>query len=286
MKERLFLFLAVIGLVIAACQTVPVTGREQLDLVSSDQVLAMSSQAYRDFMSQHKVVQRTQAADQVTRVGKKIQRSVEEYFATQNMSERLSGYQWEFNLVDDPQANAFALPGGKVVVFTGILPITENDPGLAVVLGHEIAHAVARHGNERMSQALLAQMGGVALGVALSQKTEQTQQLFMTAFGLGTQIGVLLPYGRLQESEADHLGLIFMAMAGYDPTTAIAFWQRMEKQQKGSPPQFLSTHPSSTTRIENIKALIPEAMKYKKTMRLLPYRNLARNFRSCPNSLS
>ena len=286
MKERLFLFLAVIGLVIAACQTVPVTGREQLDLVSSDQVLAMSSQAYRDFMSQHKVVQRTQAADQVTRVGKKIQRSVEEYFATQNMSERLSGYQWEFNLVDDPQANAFALPGGKVVVFTGILPITENDPGLAVVLGHEVAHAVARHGNERMSQALLAQMGGVALGVALSQKTEQTQQLFMTAFGLGTQIGVLLPYGRLQESEADHLGLIFMAMAGYDPTTAIAFWQRMEKQQKGSPPQFLSTHPSSTTRIEDIKALIPEAMKYKKTMRLLPYRNLARNFRSCPNSLS
>jgi predicted Zn-dependent protease len=246
-----------------SCQTVPITGREQLNLVPSQQIQAMSLDAYRDFLSKNEVIRGTPEAEQVNRVGRRIERAVEKFFAERNMSDTLSGYEWDFNLVKDPSANAWAMPGGKVVVYTGILPITRGDAGLAVVMGHEIAHVVANHGNERMSQSLLVQMGGMALGVALSEKPEQTQRLFAAAFGVGTQVGILLPYSRLQESEADHLGLIFMAMAGYDPHEAEGFWQRMAAQKAGgAPPEFLSTHPTGSTRIENIRDLIPEAMKY------------------------
>ena len=155
------------------------------------------------------------------------------------------------------------MPGGKVAVYTGILPIAKNETGIAVVMGHEISHAVAKHGDERMSQGLVTQMGGMLLAEALSQKPEETVNLFMTAYGLGTQVGVLLPYSRLHESEADRLGLIFMAMAGYDPHEAVDFWQRMSQAKQGaSPPEFLSTHPADATRIRNIRQLIPEAMTY------------------------
>jgi predicted Zn-dependent protease len=248
-----------------SCQTVPITGREQLSLVSSEQMQTMSLDAYRDFLSKNEVVRGTPEAEQVNRVGGRIKTAVERYFAERNMSARLSGYQWEFNLIKDPTANAWAMPGGKVAVYTGILPITRGDNGLAVVMGHEIAHVVAEHGNERMSQALVTQMGGMALGVALSERSEGTKKLFGAAFGVGTQVGVLLPYSRLQESEADHLGLIFMAMAGYDPREAVGFWQRMDAQKDGgSVPEFLSTHPAGSTRVEDIRSLIPEAMKYYK----------------------
>jgi predicted Zn-dependent protease len=250
-------------LFVHSCQTVPITGREQLSLVSSAQIRAMSLDAYRDFLSKNEVIRGTPEADQVNRVGIRIKSAVETYFAERNMSAQLSGYAWEFNLIKDPSANAWAMPGAKVAVYSGILPVTRGDQGLAVVMGHEIAHVVANHGNERMSQALLAQMGGMALSVALSEQPAQTQNIFAAAFGLGTQVGILLPYSRLQESEADHLGLIFMAMAGYDPRGAVEFWQRMAAQKGGgSPPEFLSTHPTSSTRIENIKSLLPEAMKY------------------------
>jgi predicted Zn-dependent protease len=190
---------------------------------------------------------------------------VEQYFIGKNMSHELANYDWEFNLVESPEVNAWCMPGGKVVVYTGLLRIANNDAWLAVVMGHEIAHAVAKHGDERMSQALIAQMGGMALSAALKQQPAKTQQLWMTAFGLGAQFGFILPYSRLQESEADHLGLIFMAMAGYDPNEAVGFWQRMAQTEAGpAPPEFASTHPSDETRIRKIKELIPEAMQYYK----------------------
>ena len=199
----------------------------------------------------------------VKRVGTRIQKAVEQYFQQKGLSQQLDGYAWEFNLVEDKEANAWCMPGGKVVVYTGILPITKNEAGLATVMGHEIAHAVARHGNERMSQALLTQMGGMALAVALDQQPSQTSQLWMAVYGMGAQVGILLPYSRLQETEADHLGLIFMAMAGYDPHEAVEFWQRMAEMKDGkAPPEFLSTHPSDQARIKKIKEFIPEAMKY------------------------
>jgi predicted Zn-dependent protease len=252
-----------IGLLAVACQSVPVTGRTQLQLVPSEQILAISSEAYRDFLSKHEVIRGTAEAKQVNRVGERIRLAVERYFAQENLSQQLSDYQWEFNLVKNAEVNAWAMPGGKVAVYTGMLPVAQDETGLAVVMGHEIAHVVAKHGNERMSQALLAQMGGMALGAALSERPQQTQTLFMAAYGLGAQVGVLLPYSRLQESEADHLGLIFMAMAGYDPRAAVPFWERMAMEsKKAAAPAFLSTHPPTDARIANIGTLIPEAMKY------------------------
>jgi predicted Zn-dependent protease len=250
-------------ILLAACSTVPLTGRRQLDLVPSDQIMAMSADQYQKFMDDHEVITGTPESRMVKRVGERISTAVETYLAKQNRSDLLAGYNWEFNLVKDSSVNAWAMPGGKVVVYTGILPVAKNENGLATVMGHEIAHAVARHGNERMSQALLTQLGGVALSVALSENPSQTNNLFMAAYGLGSQVGILLPYSRLQESEADHLGLIFMAMAGYDPREAVDFWQRMAAQSKGgAPPEFLSTHPAHETRIKQLKEYLPEAMKY------------------------
>jgi predicted Zn-dependent protease len=250
-------------LVMLSCQTVPITGRQQLALIPAGEIQSMSATSYRDFLAKHKVVHGTDEAEMVQRVGKRIQRAVERYFAEQRLSEHLRGYAWEFNLVEDKERNAWCMPGGKVVVYSGILPITRDETGLAVVLGHEIAHAVANHGDERMSQGLIAELGGVALAEALSTKPRQTNNLFLSAYGLGAQIGVLLPFSRLHESEADHLGLIFMAMAGYDPRSAVAFWQRMAETKPGAgPPELLSTHPADATRIRNIQSLIPEAMRY------------------------
>lgn len=250
--------------VAVSCTTVPITGRQQLNLIPSQQLMAMSYQTYDQMLKKVEVADNPEQAAMVKRVGEGIRGAVETYLEQHGQSELLQGYRWEFTLVKDETANAFALPGGKVVVHTGILPITQDDTGLAVVLGHEIAHAIAQHGGERMSQALAVQMGGLALASAMSRQPAQTQQLFMAAFGAGSQVGVLLPFSRLQESEADHLGLIFMAMAGYDPRAAIPFWQRMmsQKQGKGEPPEFLSTHPAGQTRIENIQGLLPEVLEY------------------------
>ena len=247
----------------SACATVPLTGRNQFILIPDGQIMALSFDEYDQFLSKHDLIKGTPQAKLVQRVGRRIQTAVETYLNHNGQSDLLSGYQWEFNLVKDKQANAFAMPGGKVVVYTGILPITENEAGLATVLGHEIGHAVARHGNERMSQALVTELGGMALGAALSSRPQETQQLFMAAYGLGAQVGVLLPYGRLQESEADRLGLIFMAMAGYDPHQAVDFWQRMENRStQAAPPEFLSTHPSHATRIADINNYMATAMAY------------------------
>lgn len=248
---------------LSACSTVPITGRSQLNLIPGSSMMSMSLQQYDQFLKEHKVSSDQQQTAIVKRVGANIQQAVERYFASSGLSQHLNDYKWEFNLVEDKQVNAWCMPGGKVVVYSGILPVARGEAGLAVVMGHEIAHAIAEHGNERMSQGLLAQMGGVALSTALSTKTAETQQLWMSVYGVGAQYGAIMPYGRMQESEADHLGLIFMAMAGYDPNEAVPFWERMAAQKGGqAPPEFLSTHPSDTTRIANIRRLIPEVMQH------------------------
>jgi predicted Zn-dependent protease len=202
----------------------------------------------------------------VKRVGQNIVAAVDEFCKANCDENPFEGYQWEINLIEDAQVNAFAMPGGKVVVYTGILPVAQTEAGLATVMGHEIAHVFAGHGEERMSQGLLVQMGGIALSTALQKQPEQTQNLFMSAYGMGSQVGVLLPFSRLHETEADRLGTIFMAMAGYNPNEAVGFWQRMAavKGDKAAPPEFLSTHPADDTRIRNLQEMIPEAMEYYK----------------------
>lgn len=250
---------------LSSCSEVEITGRKQFNIVPDSTMNSMSFQSYGEFLSSHKLSTNASQTNMVKRVGSRIQNAVEQYCKTNNITDRLEGYKWEFNLVEDPNVNAWCMPGGKVVVYTGILPIAQGEAGLAVVMGHEIAHAFAKHGAERMSQGLLVELGGVALSTALKDKPEQTKNLFMQSYGIGAQVGVLLPYSRVHESEADHLGLIFMAMAGYNPQEAISFWQRMAAQKTGAkPPEFLSTHPADETRIQNLKELLPEAMAYYK----------------------
>ncbi len=270
MKTRILTYIIVFlslgaGMVMEfnGCSTVAITGRKQLNLIPDGELLSMSSQQYSGFLKDNQVTTDAAAAGKVREVGRRIQKAVEQYFTQQGMASELNGYAWEFNVVQSDELNAWCMPGGKVVFYTGILPVCKDETGIAVVMGHEVAHAVAKHGAERMSEGLIAQMGGLALAAALKSKPEETQQLWMTAFGLGAQYGVMLPHSRNQESEADHLGLIFMAMAGYDPGGAVSFWQRMAAKSDGNkPPEFMSTHPSDETRINDIRALLPEAMKY------------------------
>ncbi len=246
-----------------SCSTVPITGRKQFSILPSSAMLSMSLQQYDEFLKTNKVSRNQEQTQMVKKVGKRIQMAVEQYFTDNNMSHELKDYKWEFNLIESKEKNAWAMPGGKVVIYEGILPIAKDKAGLAVVMGHEIAHAIAKHGNERMSQGLVAQMGGMAISKALEEKPDKTKQLWMTVFGVGAQYGVILPFSRLQETEADHLGLIFMAMAGYDPNEAVGFWERMSQTKDGQmPPEFLSTHPSDETRIRKIKESIPKAKQY------------------------
>ena len=247
---------------LVACSTVPLTGRKQLNMIPSNEMLAMSFQQYDQFLTENKVSSNTKQAQMVKRLGHKIQVAVEKYLNDNGYSRLLEGYDWEFNLVEDDQVNAWCMPGGKVVVYTGVLPVTQNETGLAVVMGHEIAHAIAEHGNERMSQQLLQQAGAVGLMVALNEKPAETQMMWQAAYGIGSQYAVMLPYSRTHESEADHLGLIFMAMAGYNPQQAPAFWERMSAVGGAKPPEILSTHPSDETRIRNLNKWMPEAMGY------------------------
>lgn len=251
------------GIAFVACTKAPITGRSQLHLVSDSEMVSMANQQYTDFLKENKISTDQVHTEQVKRVGTRIAGAVEKYLNDHGMANEVKQYKWEFNLVESKDVNAWCMPGGKVVVYTGILPVTKDETGLAVVMGHEIAHAVAKHGSERMSQGLLQQMGGIALSAALSKQPAATQQMAMAAYGAGSEVGVLLPFSRTQESEADHLGLIFMAMAGYNPDEAVTFWQRMSEGSKGEkPPEILSTHPSDATRIANIKKLLPEAHTY------------------------
>ena len=267
--KKLFAAL-IISAFAAGCSTNPVTGRSQFKLVPEQELQAMAAQEYQQFLSSNKVVASSNNRDaaMVKRVGSRVTNAVKSYYASRNLSDALAGFTWEYNLVYDPAVNAWAMPGGRIVVYTGLLGVTKNEAALAAVIGHEISHAIFKHGNERMSQGLAQQLGGAALSIALANQPAQTQNLFNTAYGIGTNVGVLLPFSRKQESEADRYGLIWMAMAGYNPQEAIPLWERMEAASSGNrPPEFLSTHPSENTRMTNLRKWMPEALKYYKPMK-------------------
>lgn len=263
------LIAAALALSLVGCSQNAITGKNQLTLYNDADLQNMALQQYRQFLSENKVVavNTSKDAEMVRRVGQRLTSAINQYYTGKGLGSELAGYQWEYNLVDSKEVNAWCMPGGKIVVYTGLLPITQNEAALAVVMGHEIAHALAKHGNERMSRASLAELGGQALSVALANKSPIAQSIFNSAYGVGTNIGVMLPFGRSQELEADKFGLIFSSMAGYNPQEAIGLWQRMEKAGGGNkPPEFLSTHPPEAKRIEKLREMMPEALKYYKPM--------------------
>ena len=264
---RTFFLFFLFALSIVSCQKNAVTGRQQLLLVDEGELQKLSLQQYQEFLSKNKVVPAGSTKDQerVSRVGRRLATAIGSYYAQQGKADLVKDYKWEFNLVDNKEANAWCMPGGKVVAYTGLLPVAANDASLAVVMGHEIAHALAQHGNERMSQAMMQQLGGEALSVVMISKPALTRDIFLNAYGVGSTIGGTMPFGRKQELEADRYGLIMAALAGYDPREAIAFWQAMAKANQGqAPPEWLSTHPSDATRIEKVKGYAGEAMRYYK----------------------
>jgi predicted Zn-dependent protease len=261
MKNNLYLLL-IAGL-LGGCAMNMVTGRNQLSLVQESELQLMATSQYKAFLSENKTLSNNNSkAAMVDRVGGRIANAVTKYYNGKGQGSVLEGYAWEFNIIDSDEANAWCMPGGKVVVYTGILPITQTETSLAIVMGHEIAHTIAKHGSERMSRAMVQQLGGTALEVALSQKPLETRDLFLTSYGIGSQLGAILPWSRQQETEADQFGLIFVAMSGYDPREAIPFWQRMSAAGGAKQAEFLSTHPSDNTRIKNLNQFMPEAMKY------------------------
>lgn len=247
------------------CHKNAVTGKRSLNLVNENELMTMSAQEYNKFLSEHPPLPPSDdRVEMVRRSGERIQKAVEDFYKSKGLASEIANYKWEFNVVDEPTINAWCMPGGKVVVYTGLLPVTKDEKSLAVVMGHEVAHAVARHGNQRMSSSMLAQFGGLILSVAVSQKPQVVQDIFLQSFGVGTGLG-LLSYSRKHETEADKMGLIFAASAGYDPEAAVTFWQRMASSSSGQkPPELLSTHPSDEKRISDLKAFMPEAKKYYK----------------------
>jgi predicted Zn-dependent protease len=269
--KRVIFYGAFLLTFIWACSKVPLSGRNQLLLVSDSEMNAMAFTSYKQFLDTNKVVPaNTQQAAMVKRVGDRVARAAQTYFESVGRADYLEGYQWQTELVQSNQVNAWCMPGGKMVVYTGILPITQTETGLAVVMGHEVSHAIAKHGAERMSEGLLAQgllvAGQIGLGIAMKDKPQATQNLWNTVFGVVAPVGVqlgMMAHGRYQESEADHLGLIFMSMAGYNPNEAVDFWGRMAAKSGGAKqPVWLSTHPSDEQRIADIKSRMGEAMKY------------------------
>jgi predicted Zn-dependent protease len=253
-----------------ACSKNSITGRNQLKLLPESELQAMGAQQYQQFLSENRPVSPSadRDAEMVRRVGQRLTAAITTYYNQKGLSEQLQGYNWEYNLVNNKEANAWCMPGGKIVVYSGLLPITQNEAALAVVIGHEISHALFQHGNERMSQGLIQQGIGTALSVAVSSKPAETQNLFLQAYGIGSTVFGTLPFSRTDESEADHWGLNFAAMAGYNPNEGLALWQRMAAASNGSkPPEFLSDHPSDDRRIRDIQKWMPEAMKYYKPIK-------------------
>lgn len=261
--KKIILTAVVVASTFIACQKNAITGRRSLNLIPESEMMTMSFSEYDKFLQTNKPLPDNNAnVVLVRKVGAKIQGAVEKYYADKGLSSQLNGFQWTFNVVDENTVNAWCMPGGKVVVYTGLLPVTQDEAGLAVVMGHEIAHAIARHGSERMSDAMVLQMGGMALGAAMQSKPQVTQALFSQAFGISSQLGQL-KFSRNHETEADKMGLIFAAMGGYNPEAAVTFWERMAAASGGQkPPEILSTHPSDETRIATLKAFMPEAKKY------------------------
>ena len=260
MKNRTkILSIASLGLLLACSQN-PFTGQKTLALVSNSEILPSAFQQYNQFLSENKVITGTADAKKVETIGTKIKVAAERWLNANGQAGYLNDYRWEYKLVYDKAVNAWCMPGGKIVVYTGILPVTKDDAGLATVMGHEVSHALANHGQQRMSAGLLQQLGGAGVAVATGGKSAETQQMAMTAYGAATEIGGMLPFSRKHETEADRIGLILMAIAGYNPDQSVVFWQRMSAASNGQkPPEFMSTHPSDATRIANLTALIPEA---------------------------
>jgi len=261
MKKKILFSLFVLA-IMAACSETVFTGRKQMNLIPVGEINQMSFAEYKSFLSQNKPMTSGTDVEMVRRIGNDIKAAVDVYYRAKGLQGELKNFAWEFNVVDDPTINAWCMPGGKVVVYTGILKVTQNEDALAVVMGHEIAHALANHGNERMSQGLVTQIGLASLQVALSQKPSQTNDLLLAAAGAGAQVGILLPFSRKHESEADEIGLYLMTMAGYNPTAAAPFWERMNKLGGARPPEFLSTHPDPEQRSEKLKKLVPKARSY------------------------
>ena len=242
----------------SSCATVPITGRRQLSLVSDQEILSSSLTEYRSYMGKAKVSGNKTQSAQVVRVGRKIANATESYLRANGLAREVANFAWEFNLVQDDEVNAFCMPGGKIVVYTGLMGLVSSDDELAVVLGHEVAHAVAKHSNERMSQQLLAAAGAAAATEAVGRVDATKRDTAATVFGLGAQVGVMLPFSRRHESEADYMGLALMTMAGYDPGAAVGFWKKMAAKGGSSTPAILSSHPSDATRIADIQRALPE----------------------------
>ena len=259
MKKNILLGVCALGLVYS-CATNPVTGKKSLNFVSNSELFPSSFQQYGTFLKENKVITGTAEAKRVETVGMKIKAAAEKYLTYLGQTQYLNDYRWEYKLIDNKEVNAWCMPGGKIVVYSGILPVTQNDSGLATVIGHEVSHALANHGAQRMSAGQLQQLGAVGVAVATGSQSAEKQQMWQQYYGLGSQVGVMLPFSRSHESEADKIGLTLMAIAGYNPDDSINFWQRMAAKSNGqSPPEFFSTHPSDASRIANLKALIPEA---------------------------
>jgi predicted Zn-dependent protease len=260
MKSFFFGTIILISLVQLCCKTVPLTGRKQLNLVPDYMIKELAFSQYDSFVKASRTLPASnESAQMVIRVGTRIQKAVETYMHENGLGKDLKNFKWEYNTVEDSTINAWCMPGGKVVVYTGLLPVAQTEEGLAVVMGHEIAHAIARHGNERMSEGLLIGLGGMVLEEALKQKKQETQLIFLALYSIGSTLALELPNSRMQESEADKLGLIFMSMAGYNPEEAVPFWKRMSAANRGGKiPAFLSTHPADETRIKNLNAWIPD----------------------------
>ncbi len=252
--------LAIVFAFIISCSTVPITGRKQFSLVKDSQLLPMAFQQYEGFLREHKVSTNAAMTKQVKSVGKRISGAVDRYMRANDMADKADSYRWEFNLIEDKSINAWAMPGGKTVFYTGIMPIAKNEDGVAAIMGHEVAHAFARHGAERMSTGMLAQAGGIAVALSTGNKDPRKQQMWMTAYGVGSQLGQL-KFSRVHETEADKLGVVFMIMAGYNPEESVNVWIRMSQRADAgqAPPEILSTHPSNQTRIIALRNWIPEA---------------------------
>ncbi|HET8861308.1 M48 family metallopeptidase [Marivirga sp.] len=259
--KKIFSLLIIVSILLA-CKKVPLTDRRQMNAIPNSELNASSYASYNQVLEESTLSNNTQQVEMVKRVGERIKVAVEQHLKENNLGDATEGFEWEFNLLEENIVNAWCMPGGKVAFYEGILPICKDEAGIAVVMGHEVAHAITKHGGERMTQALAQQLGGMALSLALSQQPEQTQALAMAAYTGGSTILGVLPFSRLHESEADELGIKFMALAGYDPATAPEFWKRMKAQSEGAPPEFLSTHPSNDTRIEDLNKLLPVAKEY------------------------
>ena len=258
MKKSISLIFTFVLLI--SCTTVPITGRKRLNFVSDSAILPTSFSQYNTFLKENTLSNNTAQVTQIKHVGSKISQAVDKFMRSNGMTSEANSYKWEFNLVESEQLNAWCMPGGKVVFYTGIMPVASNINGVAAIMGHEVAHAFAKHGQERMSSAQLQQYGGLAVAIGTSGKSAQSQQLWNMAYGLTSQLGVL-KYSRLHETEADKLGLVFMLMAGYDGNEAIKVWERMEALGGNSQPEFLSTHPHNSTRIAALKSYLPQARK-------------------------